>query len=168
MRILFRKWVKDGLLVDNMAQSLLCYEPNLRECKAALHMSTHVDLQMSCSINNILKKCENEILPPAVRIACFTLPHGFDAHGPYQLTFFNNCSNGLWIVQIVAAFSQTFRAEISSSTKTITADLLCFFLTSVFFSRPRTHNFYGSAPKMEEILVNHFRSLKKHWKKFLH
>ena len=153
IQILIRNWVKDGFIVDDIAQSLLSYQPDLHASRSELHKSSHVDLKMSCVMSENLNACVDESLSAAVRIACYTLAHGVDSHGAHALMIVSDCSDVLWLVQLICAFSDKLRSEISSPSRSTTADLLCVFLSSVLLPKTRNTGLATVMQLLEQHLI---------------
>ena len=130
-RMLIRKWIAEGSLIQDVGDSILSYQPDSKSIGTALSLSSHVDLHTSFAMNKLFSTTASNQLNTLERFSVFCLSQTNNLHGSCLPTFSNTCSLGLWLLQIISAVSYSFRKGIVENNS-ITASLCARYLIKVF------------------------------------
>ena len=135
IKIMMKKWVSDGYLIHDVANSILNYKPDIvtttrqtRKCNSAVKKSSYVDLASCLRMNKTLATVVDDKLSPADRLSMLCLAQIDDLHGTIPPVFYNKCSKALWLLQIFSCLLPDFRYSLAERSGEYLVSLCLRFL----------------------------------------
>ena len=166
-KIMIKKWVSDGYLIHDVAQSFLDYKPDIAKSRSAVKNSTYINLVSCFRMHEKLATVVEHKLSCADRLSMLCLAQTDDLHGTIPPVFFTKCSKALWLLQVVSYLIPDVSYSLAERSGDELVRLCLRFLDQMLLPQKRRQN--TVSPILEElekfyvIAVSEARSNGPHW-----
>ena len=162
VQMLVRKWVREGKLIEDIAESLECYSPNRIITQDCLLTATETDLNSCMKLSNLLNKLDHEILLDEDVLRCYSFAHPNDDHGSPPPVLNGSTSIELWFLQCATCLSPQLCEMIVETNKfpELRKRLMKFLRTTFFKSFRKNqqihqrHMSYNELQRCIEEVIN--------------